>query len=118
MPPATAERLLTDLSDQLDMFIRFLSVDLTSVILERSSAQVEVQRAAELMATGKNTQCWIQWLQDVHQWTNLALWEQEWLRRTGRNEPTPCLGPHRFGTMSAFIQEQGLDDNHNTRKAL
>ncbi|CAI7613019.1 unnamed protein product [Penicillium viridicatum] len=118
MPPATAERLLTDLSTQLDMLIRFLKVDLTSVILEGNSLQEETRRATELVATGKNTQCWIQRLHDVHQWTNLALWEQDWLQRTGRNESTPCPGSHRFGTMAAFIQEEGLSDNHNTKKAL
>ncbi|CAG8897863.1 unnamed protein product [Penicillium nalgiovense] len=25
---------------------------------------------------------------------------------------------HRFGTMAPFIQEEGLPDNHNTKKAL
>ncbi|CAG7927814.1 unnamed protein product [Penicillium olsonii] len=118
MPPATAERLLTDLSIQLDFFIRFLRLDLTSVILEGDSKQGERRRATELIGMGKNTQCWMQRLQDVHQWTNLALREQDWLRRTGGNEPTPCAGPHRFGTMAAFIQEEGLSDNHNTKKAL
>ncbi|CAP79530.1 hypothetical protein PCH_Pc23g00360 [Penicillium rubens Wisconsin 54-1255] len=34
------------------------------------------------------------------------------------NEPTPCSGSHRFGTMAPFIQEEGLPDNHNTKKAL
>ncbi|CAG8173292.1 unnamed protein product, partial [Penicillium salamii] len=118
MPPATAERLLTDLSIQLDLFIRFLGLDLTSVILEGDSKQGKRWRATELIGMGKNTQCWIQGLQNVHQWTNLALREQAWLQRTGGNEPTPCSGPHRFGTMSAFIQEEGLSDNHNTKKAL
>ncbi|CAG8210208.1 unnamed protein product [Penicillium nalgiovense] len=118
MPPATAERLLTDLSTQLDMFSRFLKVDLTSIILEGDLVQGESRRATELLATGKNTQCWIQRLQEIHQWTNLALREQDWLQRTGRNEPTPCSGSHRFGTMAAFIQEEGLSDTHNTKKAL
>ncbi|CAG8134221.1 unnamed protein product [Penicillium salamii] len=118
MPPATAERLLTDLSIQLDLIIRFLGLDLTSVILEGDSKQGKRWRATELIGMGKNTQCWIQGLQNVHQWTNLALREQAWLQRTGGNEPTPCSGPHRFGTMSAFIQEEGLSDNHNTKKAL
>ena len=118
MPPATAERLLKDLSIQLDLFICFLSLDLTSVILEVSFVQGERRRATELVAMGKNTQCWIQRLRDVHQWTNLALREQDWLQRTGRNEPTPCSGSHRFGTMAAFIQEEGLSDNHNTKKSL
>jgi hypothetical protein len=118
MPPATAERLLTDLSIQLDMFIRFLRLDLTSVVLEEELVQGERRRAAELMAMGKNTQCWMQRLHDVHQWTNLALWEQDWLQRTGRTEPSPCSGPHRFGTMASFIQEEGLLDNENTKKAL
>ena len=34
MTPVTAEKLLSDLSKQLDIFIRFISIDLTSVILE------------------------------------------------------------------------------------
>ncbi|CAG8205773.1 unnamed protein product [Penicillium salamii] len=114
MPPATAERLLTDLSIQLDLFIHFLRLDLTIVILR----QGERRRATELIGMGKNTQYWMQRLQDVHQWTNLALREQNWLQRTGRNKPTPCSGPHRFGTMTAFIQEEGLTDNHNTKKRL
>lgn len=118
MPPATAERLLKVLLIQLDLFICFLILDLTSVILEGSLVQGEIRRATELMAMGNNTQCWIQRLQNVHQWTNLALREQDWLRRTGGNEPTPCSGPHRFGTMATFIQEEGLSDNHSTKKAL
>lgn len=117
MPPATAEMLLADLSTQLEIFIRFLKLDLTSIILEGDLVRGGTRRATELLAPGKNTQCWIQRLQEVHQWTNLALWEQDWLQRTGRNEPTPCSGSHRFGTMAPFIQE-GLPDNHNTRKAL
>ncbi|OQE30619.1 hypothetical protein PENNAL_c0933G02164, partial [Penicillium nalgiovense] len=100
MPPATAETLLADLSPQLDMFIRFLKADLTSTILEGDLERGGTRRATELLAPGKNTQCWIQRLQEVHQWTNLALWEQDWLQRTGRNEPTPCSGSHRFGTMA------------------
>ncbi|KZN94040.1 hypothetical protein EN45_042280 [Penicillium chrysogenum] len=118
MPPATAETLLADLSPQLDMFIRFLKADLTSTILEGDLVRGKTRRATELLAPGKNTKCWIQRLQEVHQWTNLALWEQDWLQRTGQNEPTPCSGSHRFGTMAPFIQEEGLPDNHNTKKAL
>ncbi|CAG8075207.1 unnamed protein product [Penicillium salamii] len=118
MPPATAEMLLADLSTQLEIFIRFLKLDLTFIILEGDLVRGGTRRATELLAPGKNTQCWIQRLQEVHQWTNLALWEQDWLQRTGRNEPTPCSGSHRFGTMAPFIQEEGLPDNHNTKKAL
>jgi hypothetical protein len=48
------------------------------------------------------------------------LWPRaQWLAEFPlRNEPTPCSGPHRFGTMAAFIQEEGMPDNHNTKKAL
>ncbi|OQD78767.1 hypothetical protein PENANT_c083G04973 [Penicillium antarcticum] len=117
MTPVTAEKLLSDLSTQLDIFIRFLSIDLTSVILEGVSDQ-GCLRAAELIATGTNTYIWLQRIQEIHQWTNLALWEQDWLQRTGRNKPTPCSGSHRLGTMTTFIQEEKLSDSHNTRKAL
>ncbi|CAG8061057.1 unnamed protein product, partial [Penicillium salamii] len=86
--------------------------------LEGDSKQGKRWRATELIGMGKNTQCCIQRLQNVHHWTNLALREQDWLQRTGGNEPTPCSGPHRFGTMAAFIEEEGLSDNHNTKKAL
>ncbi|KAF3399900.1 hypothetical protein F1880_008383 [Penicillium rolfsii] len=33
-------------------------------------------------------------------------------------KPTPCLGSHRLGTMATFIRQEGLPDNHNTKKAL
>lgn len=117
MTPVTAERLLSDLSTQLDPFIRFLTNDVTPVILKGTSGQGGLP-AAELIATGKNTHMWLRRLQEIHHWTNLALWEQHWLRRTGRNKPSPCSGSHRLGTMAAFIREEKLSDSHKTKKAL
>lgn len=90
---------------------------MTPVILKGRSDQGGL-RAGELIATGKNTHLWLRRLQDIHHWTNLAVWEQNWLRRTGRNMPTPCLGSHRLGTMATFIQEEELPDCDHTRKAL
>lgn len=117
MAPTTAESLLADLSAQLNPFLSFLKVDLSPVILT-GPAERGCHRTATQIENGTNTYCWIQHLQEIHYWTNLALWEQDWLQRTGRNEPTPCSGSHRLGTMSTFIQQEGLSDNHNTKKAL
>jgi hypothetical protein len=116
MPPITAESLLADLSAQLNSFLSFLKVDLSPVILA-SPAERGCHRAA-VVEKGTNTYCWIQRLHEIHYWTKLAYWEQDWLQRTGRNKPTPCSGSHRLGTMATFIQQEGLPDNHNTKKAL
>ena len=118
MPPVTAENILTDLSKQLDSFIRFLKTDLTPVILGGGLGERSGERASELVATGRNTQCWIQRLQEIHHWTNLALWEEDWLHRSGGSKPRACSGSHRLGTMATFIQQEGLPSNSNTTKAI
>ncbi|KAJ5904748.1 uncharacterized protein N7473_001664 [Penicillium subrubescens] len=117
MPPITAEILLADLSAQLNTLLSFLKLDLSPVILA-GPAELGCHRPAVRIGKGTNTYAWIQRLQEIHYWTNLALWEQDWLKRTGRNAPTPCPGSHRLGTMATFIQQEGLSDNHNTNKAL
>lgn len=117
MSSATGESILADLLAQLNSFVCFLRIDLSPVI-SLGPAAGGSQRALERIAMGQNTTCWIERLQDIHTWTNLALWEQDWICRTGGNKPSPCLGSHRLGTMAAFIRQEGLPDNHNTKKAL
>jgi hypothetical protein len=78
MPPIATEILLADLSAQLNLFLSFLKADLSSVILV-GLAERGCYRAAVRIGKGTNTFCWIQRLQEIHYWTNLALWEQDWL---------------------------------------
>lgn len=118
MPSVTAENLLTDLSTQLDSFIRFLKIDLTPIIPGGGPGEWGSDRASELVATGRNTHCWIQRLQDIHHWTNLALWEEDWLQRSGGSMPKPCSRSHRLGTMATFIQREGLPNHPKTTKAI
>jgi hypothetical protein len=118
MPTVTAERLLIDLSTQLDTFLFFLHLDLSSVISETGAEQWVGQRAVSLIAGGENSSRWIEAFRVIHRWTELALREQEWLHETGRSQPMPCSGSHRLGTMSLFIQQQGLPKNPNTTKSL
>jgi hypothetical protein len=48
MPPATAEKLLKDLSTQLEMLIHLPMVDLTSAILKEGLIEGETRRPIEL----------------------------------------------------------------------
>lgn len=117
MPPITAESLLTDLSRQMDSFICFLQIDLSPVILG-GPGQGASDRASAPIATGGNTHCWIQRLREIHHWTNLALWEENWIEISGGSKPEPCLGSHRLGTIATFIRHAGLDDDPKTTKAI
>lgn len=107
-----------DISNQLDSFIRFLKIDLSPVIRGGGPGQRVGDRSSELAATGRNTHCWIERLTQIHDWTNLALWEEDWLQRSGGSKPQPCSRSHRLGTMATFIQQVGLPNNSNTTKAI
>lgn len=113
-----AEKLLYDLSAQLQSYFLFLKTDLTSILLQQSVRAAEDPTATDLSLFGVNSHTWVKQLLNVLQWTCLALAEEEWLQLQGVGLPRP--GSHLGGvwSMPSFLRSKGEEKNHNTLHAL
>ena len=113
-----AERLLHDLSAQLQSYLLFLEADLTSILLEHSRRAEEDPTANDLSLFGVNSHTWVKQLRNVLQWTCLALEEEEWLQSQGADVPRPGRQLRGVWSMPSFLRSKGGGKNHNTLHAL
>jgi hypothetical protein len=113
-----AERLLHDLSAQLQSYLLFLEADLTSILLEHSKRAEEDPTANDLSLFGVNSHTWVNQLRNVLQWTCLALEEEEWLQSQGADVPRPGSQLRGVWSMPSFLRSKGGEKNHNTLHAL
>lgn len=113
-----AEKILYDLSAQLQNYLLFLQTDLTSILLQHSVRAAEDPTANDLSLFGVNSHTWVKQLLNVLQWTCLALGEEEWLQSQGVDLPRPGSQLRGVWSMPSFLRSKGGGKNHNTVHAL
>lgn len=114
--PITAERLLDDISAQMEHLLKFLEIDLTPAIVKPSSS--EDYNVVDLISHGASSRLWISRLQTLIRWSSLALDEEEWLRKQGLVRGPP--GNHIRGVwlMPSYLRHIGRSNDHNIRSDL
>ncbi|CAG8887468.1 unnamed protein product [Penicillium egyptiacum] len=106
-PPVTAEGLLHDLSTQMERYLRFLEVDVSSAIAETNTTVVD------FISRGASSRLWILRLRTILRWSSLALEEEEWLRTQGLGRAHPGSQVRGVWSMPSFLRHLGRSNDHN-----